>query len=77
MWNAGRKKGQHAVAKELKNARYALWKNPGDLTARQEAKLASFAQTNQALYRPTCSKSSSARCSPSKAQRASPCSMPG
>jgi hypothetical protein len=25
------------VAKELKNARFALWKNPGDLTHRQAA----------------------------------------
>ncbi len=51
VWNAARKKGQHAVARDLKNARYALWKNPGDLTARQEAKLASIAQTNKVLYR--------------------------
>lgn len=51
VWNAARKQGQHAVARELKGARYALWKNPGDLTARQEAKLASIAQTNKTLYR--------------------------
>ena len=51
VWNAARRQGQHAVARDLKNARYALWKNPGDLTARQEAKLASIAQTNQMLYR--------------------------
>jgi transposase len=51
VWNAARKQGQTAVAKELKNARYALWKNPEDLTARQGAKLASIAQTNKRLYR--------------------------
>jgi len=51
VWNAARRDGQNAVAKELKNARYALWKNPADLTARQGAKLASIAQTNQRLYR--------------------------
>jgi len=51
VWNAARRNGQKAVAKELKNARYALWKNPEDLTARQGAKLASIAQTNQQLYR--------------------------
>ncbi len=51
VWNAARKQGQHALAKELKGARYALWKNPGDLTAHQEAKLASIAQTNKVLYR--------------------------
>ncbi len=49
--NTARRNGHKAVAKELKNARYALWKNPGDLTTRQAAKLASIAQTNQALYR--------------------------
>ncbi len=51
VWNAARRNGQKAVARDLKNARYALWKNPEDLTARQEAKLASIAQTNQRLYR--------------------------
>ena len=51
VWNAARRDGQKAVAKELKNARYALWKNPEDLTARQGAKLASIAETNKHLYR--------------------------
>jgi transposase len=50
-WNAARRAGQKAVAKELKGARYALWKNPEDLTARQQAKLAEIAKTNQRLYR--------------------------
>src|SRR5215210_7884172 len=51
VWNEARREGKKAVAKELKNARYALWKNPDDLTARQGAKLASIARTNQRLYR--------------------------
>ena len=51
VWNAARRAGQKAVAKELKGARYALWKNPEDLTVRQGAKLASIAHTNQRLYR--------------------------
>jgi transposase len=51
VWNAARRNGQKAVAKDLKNARFALWKNPGDLTDRQAAKLASIAQTNLRLYR--------------------------
>lgn len=51
VWNAARKNGQNAVARDLKNARYALWKNPEDLTARQGAKLAVIAQTNKRLYR--------------------------
>lgn len=51
MWNASRRDGQKAVATELKNARYALGKNPEDLTERQAAKLADIAKTNQRLYR--------------------------
>lgn len=51
VWNAERKNGQKAAARELKSARYALWKNPEDLTERQGAKLASIAATNQRLYR--------------------------
>ena len=51
VWNAARRDGQKAVANELKGARYALWKNPQDLTERQGAKLALIAHTNQRLYR--------------------------
>lgn len=51
VWNAARRGGQHALARELKGARFALWKNPEDLTERQEAKLALIAKTNQRLYR--------------------------
>src|SRR5215218_5642691 len=51
VWNAARKHGQTALARELKGARYALWKNPGDLTAPQRAKLARIAQVNDRLYR--------------------------
>jgi len=50
VWNAARRNGQTATARDLKHARYALWKNPEDLTARQEAKLAPIAATNQRLY---------------------------
>jgi len=51
VWNTARKNGQKTVARDLKNARYALWKNPEDLTARQGAKLALIAKTNVRLYR--------------------------
>ena len=51
VWNSARRAGQKAVAKELKGARYALWKNPEDLTERQQGKLADIAKTNQRLYR--------------------------
>ena len=36
---------------QLKGARYALWKNPEDLTERQTAKLAWIAKTDTRLYR--------------------------
>ena len=51
VWNDARQAGQTAVARELKGARYALWKNPDDLTGRQAAKLADIARTNGRLYR--------------------------
>ena len=51
VWNEARHRGQKAVARDLKGARYALWKNPEDLTERQQAKLASIAVTNKPLYR--------------------------
>lgn len=41
----------HARAKALKGARYALWKNPEDLTERQHTKLAWIAATNPTLHR--------------------------
>lgn len=49
--NDARRAGLKAVAKELKGARYALWKNPEDLSERQQAKLADIAKTNKRLYR--------------------------
>ena len=51
VWNEARRAGQTAVAKDLKGARYALWRNPEDLTERQAAKLADIARTNRRLYR--------------------------
>jgi transposase len=51
VWNEARRSGMKAYAGDLKGARYALWKNPEDLTARQEAKLAWIASTNTKLYR--------------------------
>ncbi|MGH8887995.1 MAG: transposase, partial [Egibacteraceae bacterium] len=51
MWNDARRAGQKAVAKDLKGARYALWKNPTDLTERQQVKLSDIRRTNEQLYR--------------------------
>ena len=45
---AGRSTGQ---AKALKHARYALWKNPENLTSRQQTKLAWIAKTDPRLHR--------------------------
>ena len=59
-WNAaaGRVRGTHlsgggarGEAKTLKNARFALWKNPEDLTMRQHDKLAWIAKTDPRLWR--------------------------
>ena len=50
-WNAARKGGMSVHARDLKGARYALWKNPENLTDRQKAKLAWVAKVNHQLYR--------------------------
>ena len=50
-WNAARRGGHPALARELKGARFALWKNPEDLTVRQRGKLARVADVNQHLYK--------------------------
>ena len=46
-----RRAGQTALAQGVKGARYVLWKDPADLTTRQQAKLAWIEATNQPLYR--------------------------
>lgn len=51
VWNAARRHGETTLAQDLKGARYALWKNPEDLTERQQTKLAWIAATNEPLYR--------------------------
>jgi transposase len=60
-WNDARRRaptrgsGRHRVttgdARRLKGARYALWKNPDHLTARQREKLAWIAKTDPRLHR--------------------------
>lgn len=49
--NEARRAGQKQLAAALKGARFALWKNPGNLTERQQLKLARIQQRNQRLYR--------------------------
>jgi len=51
VWNEARKAGETALAKDLKGARFALWKNPENLTPRQKTKLAQIQKINQRLFR--------------------------
>ncbi len=52
VWNEMRRAGgDKAGARALGGCRYALWKNPENLTARQRTKLAWVAKTNNRLYR--------------------------
>jgi transposase len=51
VWNEARRAGQTALARDLKGARFALWKNPENLTPRQQFKLAHIQRINRRLYR--------------------------
>jgi transposase len=57
VWNqaagrgAGRRHTATGDARKLKNARWALWKNPDNLTEAQQAKLAWIAKTHPRLHR--------------------------
>jgi transposase len=50
-WREARRQGQTDAARELKGARFCLWKNPENLTARQQSKLADLERLNRPLYR--------------------------
>ena len=51
VWNAARRRGHYDIARELKGARFALWKNPENLTRRQEDKIASIRYLNEPVFR--------------------------
>jgi transposase len=51
VWNEARKAGNKQLAKDLKGARFALWKKPQNLTERQQQKLARIQQLNAPIYR--------------------------
>jgi transposase len=51
VWNEARRAGQTQTARDLKGARFALWKNPEHLTDRQRSKLSDIQTTNRRLYR--------------------------
>jgi transposase len=53
-WNAARNSGGTTLARDLKGARDALWKNPEDLTGRQRRKLAWIAQVTNTCTGPPC-----------------------
>ena len=50
VWNTARRNGSTAEARDIQHSRFALWKNPGDLTDRQQVKLDWIKDTNQPLY---------------------------
>jgi transposase len=51
VWRDARRAGTRRLANEAHRARFALWKNPADLSTRQTATLAKIAETNEPLYR--------------------------
>jgi transposase len=51
VWNEARRSGNKQLAKQLKGARFALWKRPENLTDRQQAKLAVIQKLNAPIYR--------------------------
>jgi transposase len=51
IWNDARRVGDKQGARFLKGARFAVWKNPENLTERQKLKLSTLAKTNRRLYR--------------------------
>jgi transposase len=77
VWNVLRRLGLGERAKQLKGCRYALWKNPTDLTDRQAPSSPGSPSTTTSSTGPTCSKSSSGWCSSTAAPRRSPCSTRG
>lgn len=51
VWNELRRSGQKERAQTLKGSRWALWKNPEDLTTRQRESLARIERDNRPLFR--------------------------
>jgi transposase len=51
VWNEARRTVNKQLAKDLKGARFALWKKPENLTGRQQAKLAWIQKLNAPIYR--------------------------
>ncbi|GAB2464246.1 hypothetical protein GCM10027162_68690 [Streptomyces incanus] len=68
-WNRVRREvGDRERARALQDSRFALWKNAGDLTDRQAAKLAWIAAIDPACTAPISSRKPCGACSPSLAK---------
>jgi transposase len=50
VWNTARRTGSPSEARNIRDTRFALWKNPGNLTSKQQVKLDWIKTTNQPLY---------------------------
>jgi transposase len=62
VWNEARRAGQRQLAAELKGARFARWKNPGNLTEQQQLKLArTITEQRQGIEAALCHGLSDAR----------------
>jgi transposase len=77
VWNQLRAAGDKTTAHEMKNTRWALLKNPPNLTGDQKTTLAGIAKLNNRSTEPTCSKSSCAPPSRPKAPADGRCSRAG
>ena len=69
VWNEARRTGQTALARALKGARFALWKNPENLTHASRPSSQTSSAPTRGCIAPTCSRSSSGRstdCPPSR-----------
>jgi transposase len=51
VWNTARRTGSAVTARQVRDSRFALWKNPANLTDRQQIRLGWIATTNKPLYR--------------------------
>ena len=51
VWNQLRREGKKEEAQTLKRSRWALWKNPENLTDKQRIKLSDIEKDNQPLFR--------------------------
>jgi transposase len=51
VWNAARKSGDRLLSREIKGARWALYRRPAELSERQSATLSRLVRLNAPLYR--------------------------